>query len=144
MPKYYYENILSNQNLTVKINIAWVADITTLDLFIDQKVYVFLCIDIHTNFIIAYTISKKPIGADKIVRSLEIAIIKRFKVPGTKKLIIHTDRGTQFASKTYNNFVNRYQDYFVTSISRENTPTDNAVGERFMRTFKQHKINNTS
>jgi len=26
-------------------------------------------------------------------------------------------------------------------MSRENTPRDNAVGERFMRTFKQHEIN---
>ena len=25
-------------------------------------------------------------------------------------------------------------------MSRENTPTDNAVGERFMRTFKEHVI----
>lgn len=26
-------------------------------------------------------------------------------------------------------------------MSRENTPTDNAVAERFMRTFKEHLIN---
>ena len=25
-------------------------------------------------------------------------------------------------------------------MSRENTPTDNAVAERFMRTFKEHKV----
>jgi hypothetical protein len=50
MVKYYYENLLSNQNLTATTNIAWVADITTLRLFRDQKAYVFLCIDIHTNY----------------------------------------------------------------------------------------------
>ena len=27
-------------------------------------------------------------------------------------------------------------------MSRANTPKDNAVAERFMRTFKEHKINN--
>ena len=26
-------------------------------------------------------------------------------------------------------------------MSRENTPTDNAVAERFMRTFKEHQVN---
>jgi hypothetical protein len=26
-------------------------------------------------------------------------------------------------------------------MSRENTPTDNAIAERFIRTFKQHQIN---
>ena len=29
-------------------------------------------------------------------------------------------------------------------MARENTPTDNSVAERFMRTFKQHKIYNTT
>lgn len=29
-------------------------------------------------------------------------------------------------------------------MSRANTPKDNAVAERFMRTFKEHKINDTT
>lgn len=29
-------------------------------------------------------------------------------------------------------------------MARENTPTDNYVTERFMRTFKNHKIYNTT
>jgi hypothetical protein len=37
MVKYYYENLLSNQNLTATTNIAWVADITTLRLFRDPN-----------------------------------------------------------------------------------------------------------
>jgi hypothetical protein len=28
MRKYYYENVLANENITTKTNIAWVADIT--------------------------------------------------------------------------------------------------------------------
>lgn len=46
MIKYYYENLLSNQNLTAKTNVVWAADITVLNLFRDKKAYVFLCIDI--------------------------------------------------------------------------------------------------
>ena len=30
MSKYYYENVLANQNITAKANIAWVADPFTL------------------------------------------------------------------------------------------------------------------
>ena len=70
MAKYYYENILSNQNITAKTNIAWVADITTLKLFRDQKAYVFLCIDIHTNIIIGHVISKQPITNRLLHRKL--------------------------------------------------------------------------
>ena len=35
--KYYYENLLANQNVTAKTNIAWVADITTLKLIKDLR-----------------------------------------------------------------------------------------------------------
>lgn len=53
MVKYYYENLLSNQNVTATTNIVWAADITTLRLFRGQKAFIFLCIDIHTNYIVA-------------------------------------------------------------------------------------------
>ena len=142
LSKYYYENLLYNQNKTAKPNAVWVADITTLRLFRDQKAHVFLCIDIHTNIIVASTISKKTITAHQITKTLEKAIEKRFKILPVKKLIINTDRETQFSSKAYNNFVERYKTYFLPSMARENTPTDNAVAERFTRTFKEHEIYN--
>lgn len=138
--KYYYENILANQNVTAKTNIAWVADITTLELFLGKKIQVFLCIDVHTNFIVASAINQKIITTSIIKRSLKKAINEKFKVPPLKKLIIHTDRGTQFSSSAYHNFTKSYEEYFIPSMGRENTPTDNPVAERFMRTFKEHKI----
>lgn len=144
MVKYYYENVLSNQNLTATTNITWVEDITTLRLFRGQKAYVFLCIDIHTNYVLASLISTRIITSQSIIRSLERAINQRLKTSDKRKLIIHSDRGTQFSSKTYNNFTKKYEKYFVPSMARENTPTDNSVAERFMRTFKQHKIHNTT
>lgn len=90
----------------------------------------------------AYIISKKTITTSQVVRVLERAINKLFKIPPVKRLIIQTDRGTQFSSRTYNNFTKKYANYFIPSMALENTPTDNAVAERFMRTFKQHKIYN--
>lgn len=111
---------------------------TTLKLFRDQKAYVFLCIDIHTNYIVTALIT-----AQSIIRNIKRGIEQRLKI-SKKKLIIHTDRGTQFSSKKYNTFTKKYKDYFNPSMSRENTPTDNSVAERFMRTFKNHKIYNTT
>lgn len=140
MGKYYYENILRNQNKTAKPNIAWVADLTTLDLLdFKKKYYVFICIDVHTNYIVAYLIKSSPIQSCAIVRVLSRAIEKRFAIPPKTKLILHTDRGTEFSSKTYHNFSTRHSKFFVPSMSRENTPTDNGVSERFMRTFKEHR-----
>ena len=54
MVKYYYENLMSNQNLTATTNIAWATDITKLRLRLlrGQKAFVLLCIDIHKNYIV--------------------------------------------------------------------------------------------
>ena len=144
MIKYYYENVLSNQNVTATTNITWTADITTLRLSKNRKIFVFLCIDIHTNYIVASLISKQTITTRNIIRNLERSINKRLKISSKNKLIIHTDRGTQFSSKQYNTFTKKYKDYFIPSMARQNTPTDNAVAERFMRTLKNHKIHNTT
>lgn len=63
------ENLLSNQNVTKTTNITWAVDITTLRLFRSKKA--FLCIDIHTNYIVASLISKRTITTQSITRSLE-------------------------------------------------------------------------
>jgi transposase InsO family protein len=141
MKKYYYENVLANENITAKTNIAWVADITEIKLYQHKKLYVFLCVDVHSNVIIANSISRKTITSSAIVRSLSKAIEKRFGSEPKRKVIIHTDRGTQFSSQAYNNFIKHFEAFITPSMSRENTPTDNAVAERFMRTFKEHLIN---
>ena len=140
MKKYYYENVLANENITAKTNIAWVADITEIELYQHKKLHVFLCVDVHSNVVIANSISRKTITSSAIVRSLSKAIEKRFGAEPKRKVIIHTDRGTQFSSQAYNNFIKHFEAFITPSMSRENTPTDNAVAERFMRTFKEHLI----
>ena len=37
MERFYYENKLSNQNITAKPNIAWVADTTEFELVVNQR-----------------------------------------------------------------------------------------------------------
>ena len=133
--KFYYENILANQNGTAKNNVAWVA--TTLELFQDQKIYVFLCIDIHSNLVIASIIR---ITASTVINIFKKAINNRYNKTSDLKLIIHTDRGTQFSSKSYNNFVKKFNKKFIPSMARKNTPTDNSVAERYMKTFKEHTV----
>lgn len=138
--KFYYENVLSNQNVTAKPNLIWVADITEIELNRNKKLYIFLCIDAYTNTVIAHTVSQKTVSSRSIIKCLNKAIEKRFLAKPLKKVIIHTDRGTQFSSQAYRNFTKHFSDFMIPSMSRENTPTDNAMAERFMRTFKNHVI----
>ena len=138
MKKYYYENLLANQNYLARPNVAWSADITSFELDQGKKVYVFFCIDIFTNKIIASIFRTKTIQTNDIIRKLNKVIDERLPIKPIRELIIHTNRGTQFTSKGYNEFLKQY---VVGSMSRANTPKDNAVADRFMRTFKEHKVN---
>lgn len=122
MVEYYYENVLVNEKITAKTNVAWVADITEIELDQNKKLHVFLCVDVHSNIIIANTISRSVITYHDIIKTLSKAIEKRFLAKPIRQVIIHTDRGTQFSSKAYNNFIKHYDVYVILSMSRENTP----------------------
>ena len=144
MAKYFYENHLANQNQTASPDLVWVADFTKIIILGNKTIYIFLCIDIHTNCIITYKISQREFQTSGVIKSFESAFEKRFPYYPVGKpdipLLIHTDRGTQFTSKNYNNFVLKYADLFEPSMSRHRIPKDNSVMERFVRTFKNHKI----
>ena len=138
--KVFYPNLMSSQNITAKTYINWVADITEIELAENKKLYIFICVDAHSNTIITYSISRKTITSHAIVKCLTKTIKKRFSIKPNKKVTVHTDRGTQFSGKVYQEFTEKFKEYMDPSMSRLNTPTDNAVAERFMRTIKQHQI----
>lgn len=79
-----------------------------------------------------------PILLENLIQ--QSAIKKRIRIKPKIKLILHTDRGTQFSNLKYNEFLEKNNDYVVASMSRANSPKDNTLIERFIRTFKEHKI----
>jgi transposase InsO family protein len=138
---FYYDNLLHNHNYTAKPNVVWAADITSFELNRGKKVYVYLCIDIFTNRVIVSLFRTKVIQTNDIIKKLNQAIDKRLPIKPVREVIIHTDPGTQFTSKSYRNFIKQREGYIVAIMSRKCKPKDNPVAERFMRTFKEHKIN---
>lgn len=128
----------AQQNITARPDLILLADITNVELRHSKNLFIFLCIDIYTNNIIAHTISKNTIKSSAIIKALSKQLESRIKIKRENKFIIHTDRGTQFSSKKYNEFTEAYKHFFNPNMSRQNTPTDNAVADRFMRTFKEH------
>jgi len=141
MAKYYYENILAQQNYLAKPNVAWAADFTSFELSNGRKIYVFICIDIFTNKVIVSLFRTKQFTSYDIIQKLKKAIETRLPIKPRRELIIHTDRGSQFASETYNQFIKQQEGFILSSMSKANKPKDNAVVERFIRTLKDHKIN---
>ena len=138
--KIYYENLLANQNCVTKPNIVWVADITSFELDHGKKIYVFFCLDIFTNKVLVSLFRTKTISTNDIVKKLNEVIEQRLPIKPRRELIIHTDRGTQFSSHAYSEFIENWEGFVLPSMSRANKPKDNAVAERFMRTFKEHEI----
>lgn len=125
--KYYYSNLVANQNFTAKSNTVWVADITEIKLDKTKKFYVFLVIDIYSNKVIEQASSQKTIRAQAIVNYLKRSINSWFVLVTKIKAILHTDSGTRFSSEHYNKFVNQFEQFIQPSMSRENIPTDNGV-----------------
>ena len=138
---FYYENILGNENKIAKPNVSWGADITKFKLDEGKIIYVFVCIDLFSNRIIGSVFRTKEMTAFDIVKKLDQVVEQRLTIQPRREIILHTDRGSQFTSETYNKFIKRHEGYIIPSMSRANTPKDNAVVERFIRTFKGHRIN---
>ena len=63
------------------------------------------------------------------------AITSRKPSPG---LILHTDNGSNFCSKTFENYLKENE--VVHSFSRSGTPHDNAVAESFFSSSKQEEL----
>ena len=98
MKKYYYENILANQNYVAKPNSVWVADITSFELNENKKVYVFLCIDIFSNKILI-----------SIFKTGEARLFFKYsdKEKGAVKVIAESDKDNE--TRVINNLKKNYE-----------------------------------
>ena len=105
--KIYYENILANHNYVAKPNVALVADITSFELSEGKTIYVFFYLDAFSNRIIVSIFRTKPFTTSDIVKKLTEAIEKRIPIKPRRELIIHIDRGTQFTSQAFGDFIKR-------------------------------------
>ena len=125
MIQNYYLNKLANENYVARPDSVWVADITEFELKKGKKVYVFFCLDIFSNVVITSVFRRRAITSSDIINKLNQAIDRRFPIKPKRKLIIHTDRGGQFTSKLYNDFIKLQEDFIDPSMSRVNKPKDN-------------------
>ena len=133
---FVYDNILNRNFKTDSPNKKWVTDITYICLK-DGRKYVSTIKDLYDNTIISYNISNYH-DNDLVINTLQ----KGFEKVGYDKLdnlILHSDRGFQYLSKSYNIILNSYG--IIGSHSRKGSPLDNAPIESFHSTFKSECIN---
>lgn len=127
------ENVLSRQFEPAVANLAWVADIT----YIRTRsgwLYLAAVMDLYSRKIVGWAIAPS-MPAELVCSALQVAITQRNPSPG---LIVHSDRGSQYASEQHRALLARYG--LRASMSGKGNCWDNAVMERFFLNLKMERI----
>jgi transposase InsO family protein len=116
-------------------NTAWVSDITYL--WTRQGwLYLAVIIDLYSRKVVGWSLRER-MTADLVCDALDAAVRARRPPPG---LVFHSDRGSQYASKTFRRRLFRYR--MKQSMSRKGNCWDNAVAESFFATLKKELVRN--
>lgn len=123
-----------NRNFSLdKPNKAYVGDITYIHTE-EGWLYLAVVMDLFSRKVVGWSMSKR-IKTALVNDALTMAIRQR-KPP--KGLISHTDRGSQYASKSHRKLLKFYG--IKQSMSRKGNCWDNAVAESFFHTLKNELI----
>lgn len=128
-------NLLKQDFSTVAINEVWLTDIT----YIPTKEgvsYLAAIVDLHSRKIIGWQTSRN-IDSQLVVAALDQAIAIRTPKPG---LIVHSDRGSQYASSAFRERLDKFQ--LRQSMSRRGNCYDNAPMESFFKSYKTEEVQN--
>jgi transposase InsO family protein len=122
-------NILDREFVVHFPNTHWVGDIS----YISTKegwLYLATVIDLYSRAVVGWALRDRM--TSKLVEdALLMAIWRRKPKHG---LIFHSDRGSQYASGTFQKLLNIY--FIISSMSRKGNCWDNAVAESFFKTIK--------
>ena len=122
------------QNLTVqRPDQVWATDATCV-LTGQGWLYLVAVLDVFTRRVIGWAMHQ-ILDAQLVIAALRMALIQRR--PG-QSLIIHSDRGAQFASAAYRQLLNQHR--LFPSMSRKGNCYDNAFIESFWSTLKYELV----
>ena len=131
--KPIFENVLAREFDVRKPDSAYVSDIT----YINTKegwLYLAVVIDLYSRRVVGWSMSSR-MKASLVCDALKMALWQRKPKRG---LIVHSDRGSQYASREYTRLLKQHG--CVGSMSRKGDCWDNAVAESFFGTLKQEQV----
>ena len=127
------ENILDRRFDPERPNVAWAADITYIPTRSGWQ-YLAGVMDLYSRRIIGWAMAPQ-MPAELVCQALGMAIAQRQPPPG---LIVHSDRGSQYASDVHRALLTRHE--LLCSMSRKGNCWDNAVMERFFLSLKRERV----
>ena len=131
--KPLFDNILNRDFAPEGPNQAYVQDITYIW---TQEGWLYLAtvIDLYSRRVVGWSMGSR-MTAQLVCDALKMAIWQRRPDAG---LIVHSDRGSQYASKAYRRLLKAQG--FIGSMSRKGNGWDNAVAESFFGSLKQERV----
>ncbi len=121
---------LLKRNFTVDApNVAYVGDITYIPTR-EGWLYLAVVIDLYSRAVVGWSMDSR-MKANLVNNAMTTAIWKRKPSRG---LIFHSDRGSQYASDSYQKILKTHG--ILPSMSRKGDCWDNAVAESFFHTLK--------
>jgi len=128
-----YENILARKFEAKAPNERLVCDITYVE---TQEGWLFLAVilDLFSRRVIGWAMDAR-MTTELVEKALWMAIKHRGSKTST---LIHSDRGSQYASKSYQTLLRKHG--LVCSMSRKGNCWDNSVAESFFRSLKTELI----
>jgi putative transposase len=127
------DNVLARRFDPSSPNQAWVSDITYIRTG-SGWLYLAVVLDLYARKVVGWAMAPS-MHAELVCAALQLAIAQRQPAPG---LIVHSDRGSQYASALHQGLLARYG--LVGSMSRKGNCWDNAVMERFFLSLKTERV----
>ena len=126
-------NVLDRQFNPPAPNVAYVSDITYIRTGAGW-LYLAMVLDLYARKVVGWAMAPS-MPAKLVCDALTMAIQQRQPAPG---LIVHSDRGSQYASALYQDLLTEHG--FVCSMSRKGNCWDNAIAERFFLNLKMERV----
>lgn len=126
-------NLLNRRFYQSAVDRAWVADITYIPTG-EGWLYLATVLDLASRRIVGWSMAGR-MPAKLICDALAMAYFRRKPAVG---LVVHSDRGVQYASDAYRMQLAQYR--MVQSMSRKANCWDNAPMESFFKTLKVERV----
>ncbi|SFX09834.1 Transposase InsO and inactivated derivatives [Thermoactinomyces sp. DSM 45891] len=130
-----FPNVLAREFTAEYPNQRWCIDFTYIHLASGQIYYNCSILDLNNRRIVS-TKTASYITADLAIKTLQMAL---HKCSPKKGVIVHSDQGVQFTSKSFTEFCSK--NGIIQSMSASGCPYDNAPMESFFGKLKNEHLN---
>ena len=126
------KNVLNQQFTVKRPNSVWVSDVTCYK-FGDKIFYICAILDLYARKVVGCRV-----GLSNSTQLVKRTFKETYENRKPEKLLLHTDRGSNYASYTFNSYL---KSIGVThSFSRAYVPYDNSVMESFFSNMKREEL----